>query len=241
MKHFFTQATTEASIWCQKCHKDTLWRIMGGRPAYCIDCQHKAENPNIPGDCRSRARTNRDVSQVRGPVKQEERLSAILRVMIRQEIDQTPGFRELASRDPLPRNEHAERTILGAVLLEGRIPDEAKGLLAEDFCLASHQRLWTGMLGLAAVDSVTLLESLKQDGCKEVGGYAYIAALTEGLPRHPVIGEYIRIVQEKAKLRRIWRACEAAIEKCKGQRANSGEIVSELGVDLKGMRGKVAK
>lgn len=174
-------------------------------------------------------------------MKQEERLSAILRGMIRQEIDQTPGFRELTSRCTLPHNEHAERTILGAVLLEGRVPDEAKGLLSEDFCLASHQRLWTEMLRLSVVDSVTLLESLKQDGCKEVGGYAYIAALTEGLPRRPVIAEYIRIVQEKAKLRRIWRACEAAIEKCKDQTMGSGEIVSELGVDLKGIRGKATK
>ena len=47
-------------------------------------------------------------------------------------------------------------------------------------------------------------------------------------------------MQEKAKLRRIWRACEAAIEKCKEQKTCSGEIVSELGVDLKGIRGKAA-
>lgn len=174
-------------------------------------------------------------------MKQEHDLYAILRGMIRQEIDQTPGFRELTSHCTLPHNADAERTILGAVLLEGRIPEEAKGLLAEEFGLAAHQKLWAGMMQLATVDSVTLMESLKQDGCKEVGGYAYIASLTDGLPRSPAIAEYVAIVKEKAKLRRIWAACEQAIGKCKDQSFHSAQIVEQLGVALKGIRGRAAK
>ena len=49
MRNFFPKDTQEASIWCQKCHKDTLHRIIGGRPAYCFDCQAKRENPTLPG------------------------------------------------------------------------------------------------------------------------------------------------------------------------------------------------
>ena len=34
MRHFFTKGTVEASIWCIKCHRYTMWAICGGRPQY---------------------------------------------------------------------------------------------------------------------------------------------------------------------------------------------------------------
>ena len=36
-----------------------------------------------------------------------------------------------------------------------------------------------------------------------MGGVAYLASLTEGLPRRPVIEEYIRIVKDKSLLRKL--------------------------------------
>lgn len=179
-------------------------------------------------------------------MKQENDLYAILRGMIRQEIDRTPGFRELTLESDYPCNDHAERTVLGAVLLEGRIPAEVKGLLPDDFSLDSHRRIFLRMSELQdgghAVDIVTLSEIImRYKDAIAPTPVAYLASLTEGLPRRPVIGEYVAIVKEKAKLRRIWKACEAAIEKCKAQALGSGEIVSELGVDLKGLSRKAAK
>jgi hypothetical protein len=41
MRHFFTRNTVEASIWCVKCHKDTLHAIADGRPLHCKICQEK--------------------------------------------------------------------------------------------------------------------------------------------------------------------------------------------------------
>ena len=38
----------------------------------------------------------------------------------------TPGFRELTSRSELPANEHAETTILGAVLLDNAAMPEMR-------------------------------------------------------------------------------------------------------------------
>jgi len=37
-KFHFTKATTEASCWCNRCNKNTLWRIVDGRRSYCIPC-----------------------------------------------------------------------------------------------------------------------------------------------------------------------------------------------------------
>jgi len=49
MRHFFTKSTVEAEMWCQRCHKETMWRIMGRRPGYCMVCQAIRENPPLPG------------------------------------------------------------------------------------------------------------------------------------------------------------------------------------------------
>lgn len=168
----------------------------------------------------------------------EGNLYAILRGMIREEIDQTPGFRELAGRSDLPANIHAETTILGAVLLDNTV--NLAGVEASNFSLDSHRRIWAAMDALMQVgkpvDIVTLAEAIGEDGVKDIGGVAYLASLTEGLPRRPVVSEYIAIVLEKAKLRRVMAACLEAIKACQEQRESAAEIVGKLGVALKGIR-----
>jgi replicative DNA helicase len=55
-----------------------------------------------------------------------------------------------------------------------------------------------------AVDLVTLSEELGRSGeLDEVGGPAYIAALTDGVPRSANVEYYARIVKEKATLRNL--------------------------------------
>lgn len=44
MRHFFTKNTVEAVIWCTPCHKETLWKVAGGRPQYCTECYAKKES-----------------------------------------------------------------------------------------------------------------------------------------------------------------------------------------------------
>src|SRR4051794_19317274 len=117
----------------------------------------------------------------------------------------------------LPANNDAEIVILGAVLLDNAAFYEAAGkLTADDFSLDSHRRIFLRMSELLsndrAVDIVTLAEELnrhKEIGA--VGGVAYLASLTEGLPRKPEIAEYIRIVKDKAALRRLMVVCSQAI------------------------------
>jgi replicative DNA helicase len=53
---------------------------------------------------------------------------------------------------------------------------------------------------------------------------AYLASLTEGLPRRPVIDEYIRIVKDKSLLRRLMLICSAAIARA----ADQGEAALEV-------------
>jgi replicative DNA helicase len=136
----------------------------------------------------------------------------------------------LAFDSGLPANIEAEKTILGAILLDNTAHAEAaEKLESEDFSLDSHRRIFLRMTELMnaqrAVDIVTLAAEL--DLYKErdaIGGVAYLASLTEGLPRRPVIEEYIRIVKDKSLLRKLMLICSAAIARA----ADQGE--SALGV-----------
>ena len=146
--------------------------------------------------------------------------------------------------ETLPANTHAERTILGAILLDNADHAEAAATLdSEDFSLDSHRRIFLRMTELMnenhAVDIVTLAEKLAF--CKEtdsIGGVAYLASLTEGLPRRPRLKEYIAIVKEKAKLRRIMVACSAAYAQAEEQSTTASDIVEHLGIDVRGIKEK---
>src|SRR6266576_5750667 len=95
--------------------------------------------------------------------------------------------RELA--DPLPHNLDAEKSVLGAVLLDNSALARAtKTLRPEDFFLDQHRRVFAQMVALAEnrqpIELVTLTEELNKRGELEAaGGAAYISALPDGMPR----------------------------------------------------------
>ncbi|WP_058187892.1 replicative DNA helicase [Terracidiphilus gabretensis] len=131
----------------------------------------------------------------------------------------------------LPASIDAEKTILGAILLDNAAHSEAaEKLEADDFSLDSHKRIYTRMSELMdeqrAVDIVTLSHQLaKYKEVESVGGVAYLASLTEGLPRRPVIEEYIRIVKDKSLLRRLMMICSAAIARAADQSETALEVL----------------
>ena len=123
----------------------------------------------------------------------------------------------------LPANVDAEKTILGAILLDNAAHSEAAEKIdADDFSLDSHRRIFMRMSELMdsqrAVDIVTLAHELaRYKEVEAVGGVAYLASLTEGLPRRPVIEEYIRIVKDKSLLRKLMMICSSAIARAADQ------------------------
>lgn len=131
----------------------------------------------------------------------------------------------------LPANLDAEKTILGAILLDNAAHSEAaEKLESGDFSLDSHQRIFQRMSELMneqrAVDIVTLSNELaRYKEIEAVGGVAYLASLTEGLPLRPVIDEYIRIVKDKSLLRRLMAICSAAIARAADQSETALEVL----------------
>jgi replicative DNA helicase len=63
-----------------------------------------------------------------------------------------------------------------------------------------------------AVDLVTLHQELAHHGqLSAIGGSAYLASLTEGLPRRPSVVEYVRLVERDAHRRRARQGIAAML------------------------------
>jgi replicative DNA helicase len=138
----------------------------------------------------------------------------------------------------MPANVEAEKTILGAILLDNAAHAEAAEKLdSEDFSLDSHRRIFLRMSELMnaqrAVDIVTLAHELAlYKEVETVGGVAYLASLTEGLPRRPVIEEYIRIVKDKSLLRKLMGICSMAIARAADQSESALEVLGAAEAQL---------
>ena len=132
----------------------------------------------------------------------------------------------------LPASVDAERSILGAILLENTHYNEAaEKISSEDFVLDSHQRIFQRMAELIdsgrAVDIVTLAEELsRRKEVEAVGGVAYLASLTEGLPRRLSIEEYVRIVKDKSMLRQIINVSSSAMTEAADQADNALDVLN---------------
>ena len=133
----------------------------------------------------------------------------------------------------LPANVEAERSILGAILLDNLAYNQAaEHLKPEDFSLDSHRRLYTRMIDLAEssrpIDMITLVEELdRRKELEAIGDVGYISALVDGVPDRPSIEHYIKIVRDKALLRGLIHAANSAIARAAEQSDPAEEILND--------------
>ena len=118
-----------------------------------------------------------------------------------------------------PHNEEAERSVLGAVMLNKDVLSEVlEEVTADDFYNESHREIFRAIWELykdnVAVDMLTVCEELKKRKSLDMaGGRAYIATLTAEVPSTANAVEYAKIVAEKATLRQMIRTSEDITEK----------------------------
>jgi replicative DNA helicase len=130
--------------------------------------------------------------------------------------------KEVAAGKIPPQNLDAEKSLLGAVLIdEETLADISEHVSAKDFYDKRHASIYGGMMRLyehhKPVDLLTLTEELKKkDELDLVGGSAYLTELTNYVPTAAHAEAYAEMVSFKAIRRRLIRA--------------SAEI-SELGYD----------
>lgn len=111
----------------------------------------------------------------------------------------------------LPHNLDAEKSVLGAVLVNHHAFDDIAHLLTpETFFREAHGRIFRKMTELhqrnTPVDLITLMSLLDRAGeLDEVGGASYLTALTDGVPRSMNTTYYAKIVAESALHRALIR------------------------------------
>ena len=134
---------------------------------------------------------------------------------------------------PLPHNLEAERAVLGAVLLNAEAIHRAVEFITErDFFRDAHRRIFAKMIELMergqAIDFITIKDELARAGDLEpVGGPAYIASLVDGLPHGINVGDYARIVKEKASLRSLIQSANRIITSAYQAEEDAGVIIDE--------------
>lgn len=132
-----------------------------------------------------------------------------------------------------PAAADAERAVLGAILLDSvQYFDAAELVVPDDFHLESHRRIYGRiremMEAQLPVDLVTVVEELRnQQQLEAIGGAAYLAGLTEGLPQRPSVRHYVKIVHDKAILRRLIALSQVSISKAYEQSETVEEILTQ--------------
>jgi replicative DNA helicase len=127
---------------------------------------------------------------------------------------------DIALERGLPVNLDAERFVLGAILMDDALYIQVAGSLeSEDFSLEKHRRIFLRMGELynrgERIDLVTVAnELMKQNQLESVDGVSYLVSLDEGLPALANLDSYVRIVKDKAVLRRIIFTSQKLIDRC---------------------------
>ena len=138
----------------------------------------------------------------------------------------------------LPQCVEAERSILGAILLDNAVCGRAFELLRpEDFFLNSHCRIFEKMIAITErvmpVDLITLTNELCRSGeFVQIGGATYIASLIDGVPRTDTIEPYARIVLQHSRARHLISAANDAIARVMGGEEDIQSIAVRLESEL---------
>ncbi len=121
-----------------------------------------------------------------------------------------------------PNNEDAERSVLGAILLDNTVLDEMSGQLNPDhFYREGHRHIFRAMLELhqrgEPVDVLTVADFLEADDRLEAaGGPTYLTRLSGAVPSAANIGHYAAIVARKASLRQFIATADDLVNQCYG-------------------------
>ncbi|MEK6302207.1 MAG: replicative DNA helicase [Acidobacteriota bacterium] len=133
----------------------------------------------------------------------------------------------------LPSNVEAERSILGAILLDNTVCNQAiEFLKRDDFFLDSHRRIFDKMVALSerlsSIDMVTLSDELRRAAeFEQIGGATYIASLIDGVPRTDNIEHYARIVKKKSMLRKLITASNQIIARAFDEEDDADIIIDQ--------------
>ena len=140
---------------------------------------------------------------------------------------------------PLPQNLDAERSVLGAVLLDNSQLTRVRGdgLLPGDFFSDYNRRIFVAIAHLSEshspIDALSVNDELARRGELEAaGGAAYVAQLLDGVPSVTNAAHYARIVREKSTLRQLIHTTHAIQQRALDADEPPEAILSAAAADL---------
>jgi replicative DNA helicase len=137
-----------------------------------------------------------------------------------------------ATEKGLPVNVDAERFVLGSILLDDNLYIQAAGALeTDDFSLEKHRRIFRRMGDLNErgehIDRITVANELMKNGeLESCDGLSYLVSLDDGLPQIPNLDSYVRLVKDRAILRRIIFASQHMINRAMMGEESPDEILA---------------
>jgi replicative DNA helicase len=150
--------------------------------------------------------------------------------MARQENQPSKPRKVVAGKLP-PQNLDAEKSILGAVLIDENVLTRVSDkLAADDFYDPRHQHIFEAMLRLyerhQPVDLLTLSDELKKrEHLDEAGGTDYISELTNQVPTAAHAESYSEIISANAMRRRLITASGVIGELAFDEEKNGAELL----------------
>lgn len=133
----------------------------------------------------------------------------------------------------LPHSLDAERSVLGAILIENAaLHDAAAVITSRDFFRDAHRRIFERMVELAdrkaPIDLIAVKDALEREGeLEEVGGPAYVASLVDGVPRSTNVEYYAKVVKDKATLRNLIFAANSILGDAYEASDDADEILNQ--------------
>ncbi|AWV90930.1 replicative DNA helicase [Bradymonas sediminis] len=140
---------------------------------------------------------------------------------------------DLTIRVP-PHNEDAERSLLGAILLDNRVLDEILSRLSvEDFYREPHRHIFRAMADLhrrsEPVDVITLADHLAAENRLEaVGGPSFLARLSNAVPSAANAAQYGEIVRRKSALRKFIATADTLVQDAYADVPDVTEFMDEV-------------
>ena len=119
-----------------------------------------------------------------------------------------------------PQSIEAEKSVLGSMMIDKNVIAQAVEILsAEDFYRDAHKYIFKSIVEMyqrdEPIDEITLLEHLKStDRLEKSGGISYITEIVSSVLTTANVKSYIKIVEDKATLRKLIDSSTKIIESC---------------------------
>lgn len=131
----------------------------------------------------------------------------------------------------MPRDEAAERSVLGAMFLDPSAIGVAEEMLvADDFYNPRHQEIFKAIINLSSkgksVDILLVKDELEKAGQFEnVGGIEYLMNLTDDVGLLSNVDQYCKIVSEKSILRRLIKVSDRIMSEAYDSAADVNDVI----------------